>query len=226
MTAAAIASALLSREVQARRELRAHLRAVSHSRVDPEDSDAVADIADQLGDRFARTVRDTSDGAGRDGIAQAAADAKAAIGGAALAFLVLSPLRWRQEDDAVTKFALARQEHAREAVSSAFVSKVRLHGDLATAAGSLKSRADTYAASESAMGIGWGYTTTAAEIVKGTGADSRLLVLEWVAVLDRRTCEVCAAFDGHTTEVGGDFGGEMPGFVHARCRCFAWLRRA
>lgn len=226
MSAQAIAHALLAREKTARRDLRSHLRLVARKGkgVTAEDEGDIEELGAELGDRFATTVRATSEGAARDGVHAAAVDAKAAIGGAALAFLAFTQLTNR-EDEAIRKFAAGREAQTRDAIASAFGKKVALHGDVETATSVLLSRADTIAASEASMGINRGYVDAANDIVRSTRANANLLVLEWVAVLDRRTCETCSSFDGHTTGVGEDFDGLMPGFVHARCRCFALLRR-
>jgi len=46
-----------------------------------------------------------------------------------------------------------------------------------------------------------------------------VLVKEWDATLDRRTCPVCEGANGKIVLVGFDFPAGVPGGVHPRCRC-------
>lgn len=49
-----------------------------------------------------------------------------------------------------------------------------------------------------------------------------MLVKEWDATLDKRTCKLCASLDGKRRMWGQDFaGGREPGRVHPNCRCIA-----
>ena len=227
MSADETAKALVNDENAARAALFASLRKARRKAtdVDPKDADAVKDLADETGEAFATIVRTSSERASRSGIEAAKRDTKAAIGGAVLGFLAIGRFVDREER-AIQSFARSREEHTRRAIAEAVVKKTALHGDVSTAMGLLKSRADTIAISETAMGITHGYVTEARTIVDAFAARPAWLVLEWIAVLDRRTCSVCYGYDGKTCAVGDDFDGFLPGFVHARCRCFLHMRRA
>lgn len=227
MSAAATAAELMAAERAARRDLFAtHRKAYRRAeRVDPKDPDDVADFAADVAREMARNARDASERALRSGVQAADRDAKAAIGGAVLGFLAVARVSGR-EQAAIDAFADRRAGAIRLSFANAIAEKTVIHGDVQVAVGLLKSRADTIAISETAMGITHGYALEAKAIAEGVGARPSWLVLEWVAELDRRTCSVCSGLSGSTCPVGGDFDGYMPGFVHARCRCFLVMRRA
>jgi hypothetical protein len=83
-------------------------------------------------------------------------------------------------------------------------------------------RLDRIAATESAIQF-----TTArrgvveASVDRATTFSSRAekghLIQVWNAALD--ACERCRAMDGKKTELGGTYDGQLPGFIHANCRC-------
>lgn len=217
---------MLTVENAARRSLFAALRtATKRGRdIDPDDADEVERLAEETADDYAAIVRDTSASAARSGLTAASKDAKAAIGGTALGLLLSRPFS-DPNGRAIERFAKLREDQTRASLAAAIPKKVALHGDIGTALSTLRSRADTAAISESAMGLTHGYVTEARAVARSVGANVYWLVLEWIAELDRRTCSVCSGMDGRTAPIGGDFGGLLPGFVHGRCRCFFVMRR-
>lgn len=55
-------------------------------------------------------------------------------------------------------------------------------------------------------------------------ADTFQLSRVWNAVLDSKTCKLCASLDGEETLPGETFkNGYEPGWVHPNCRCFSTL---
>jgi len=193
--------------------------------IDPKDTVEVERLAEATAEDYAAIVRETSLRASRSGVSAASKDAKAAIGGAVLGF-VLAQSFTDPNSRAIERFAQRREDYTRKAIADAIPKKVALHGDIGTALSTLRSRADTAAISESAMGITHGFMAEAKAIAKSVGASVSWLVLEWVAELDRRTCATCSGMDGVTAPIGGDFDGLLPGFVHGRCRCYFVMRRA
>ena len=76
--------------------------------------------------------------------------------------------------------------------------------------------ADRVAITESAAA--WGEQTT--EGLDAAGKVQPILWKRWEAMLDRKTCGLCADHDNEVVRADADFhGGAIPGMVHPRCRC-------
>lgn len=96
---------------------------------------------------------------------------------------------------------------------------------LSEAAVAVRSRLDTIAATETSAAFHQGREQALREAVEA-GLIERP-TMQWSAVLDRQTCQLCASLHGETALLGDSFRGYTPGMVHARCRCVAYpLRRS
>lgn len=78
-------------------------------------------------------------------------------------------------------------------------------------------RLDRIATTENAVEF-----TTARRTIVATAVEAALIPLSklvqiWDAQLD--ACEICKGLNGRKTNLGGTYDGQLPGSVHAHCRC-------
>lgn len=130
----------------------------------------------------------------------------------------------RAGDSLADKFAAYVEEARAKAAASDAASLVgQVRTALRDAGTAIRSRLDTIAASEAAATFSAARAEAMADFVRRLEEQSlaSAVRVQWVAVLDRATCALCASLDGRTAKPGESFDGYLPGAVHARCRCIA-----
>jgi len=78
-------------------------------------------------------------------------------------------------------------------------------------------RLDRIAATENSIAFSSGRREfITASVINSVIKRSRVVQV-WFALLD--ACRICQGLNGERVQLGGSWNGQLPGYVHARCRC-------